>query len=74
MQYQLLRVLQQTIEAFDGSTEGELRLRFSNGDSLTIARDEGPEGFTIMQSITTLGASASAARRYPLRSPTETRF
>ncbi|HKF02862.1 MAG TPA: DUF6188 family protein [Candidatus Sulfotelmatobacter sp.] len=45
----LLRLLQQTIETFDGSLEGELRLRFSNGDRLTVARDDGPEGFTIHQ-------------------------
>jgi len=43
----VLRLLQQTIEAFDGSSEAELRLRFSNGDRLTVARDDGPEGFTI---------------------------
>ena len=43
----VLRLLQQTIEAFDGSSEGELRLRFSNGDRLTVAREDGPEGFTI---------------------------
>src|SRR5438445_6704574 len=29
----VLRLLQQTIEALDGSSEGELRLRFSNGES-----------------------------------------
>jgi hypothetical protein len=45
----VLRLLQQQIEAFDGSSEGELRLRFSNGDRLTVARDDGPEGFTIHQ-------------------------
>jgi|SRR5215469_1518497 len=44
----VLRLLQQTIEAFDRS-EGELRLRFSNGDRLTVAREDGPEGFTIHQ-------------------------
>src|SRR6266550_8573865 len=43
----VLRLLQQTIEAFDGSSEGELRLRFSNGDRLTVAREDGPEGSTI---------------------------
>jgi Family of unknown function (DUF6188) len=42
----VLRLLQQTIEACDGSSEGDLRLRFSNGDRLTVARDDGPE-FTI---------------------------
>jgi hypothetical protein len=31
----VLRLLQQTIEACDGSSEGEVRLRFSNGDRLT---------------------------------------
>jgi hypothetical protein len=45
----VLRLLQQIIEAFDGSSEGELKLRFSNGDRLTVARDDGPEGFTIHQ-------------------------
>ena len=45
----LLLLLQQTIEGFDGSSEEELKLRFSNGDSLTVARDDGPEGFTIHQ-------------------------
>jgi hypothetical protein len=45
----VLRLLQQTIEAFDRSSEGELKLRFSNGDRLTVARDDGPEGFTIHQ-------------------------
>jgi hypothetical protein len=45
----VLRLLQQTIEACDGSSEGEVRLRFSNGDRLTVARDDGPEGFTIHQ-------------------------
>lgn len=45
----MLRLLQQTVEAFDGSSEGELRLQFSNGDRLTVARDDGPEGFTIHQ-------------------------
>ena len=43
----MLRLLQQKIEAFDGSSEGELKLRFSNGDRLTVTRDDGPEGFTI---------------------------
>jgi hypothetical protein len=42
-------LLQQTIEAFEGSSEGELKLRFSNRDRLTVARDDGPEGFTIHQ-------------------------
>ena len=45
----VLRLLQQTIEAFDGSSEAELRLRFSNGDGLAVTRDDGPEGFTIHQ-------------------------
>jgi hypothetical protein len=44
----VLRLLQQTIEAFE-SSEGELKLQFSNGDRLTVARDDGPEGFTIHQ-------------------------
>jgi hypothetical protein len=48
MRYQCC-LLRQTIEACDGSSEGEVRLRFSNGDSLTVARDDGPEGFTIHQ-------------------------
>jgi hypothetical protein len=42
-----LRLLQQTIEAIDDSVEGELHLQFSNGDRLTVARNNGPEGFTI---------------------------
>ena len=46
----VLRLLQQKIEVFDDSSEGELKLRFSNGDWLTVARDDGPEGFTIHQS------------------------
>jgi hypothetical protein len=45
----VLRLLHQTIEALDGSSEEELRLRFANGDRLTVARDDGPEGFTIHQ-------------------------
>jgi hypothetical protein len=45
----VLHLLQQTIEAFDRASEGDLRLRFSNGDCLTVARDDGPEGFTIHQ-------------------------
>jgi hypothetical protein len=45
----VLRLLQQTIEAFDGSSDGELKLRFSNGGRLTVTRDDGPEGFTIHQ-------------------------
>ena len=45
----VLRLLQQTIEAVDGLSEGELRLRFANGDRLTVTRDDGPEGFTIHQ-------------------------
>lgn len=45
----MLRLLQQTIEALDGSSEGELSLRFSNGDRLIVAHDDGPEGFTIHQ-------------------------
>ena len=45
----MLRLLQQTIQAFDGSKEGELSLRFSNGDRLTVTRDDGPQGFTIHQ-------------------------
>jgi hypothetical protein len=39
----------QTIEARDGSSEGGLRLGFSNGDHMTVSRDDGPEGFTIHQ-------------------------
>jgi hypothetical protein len=46
----VLHLLQQTIEEYDGSSEGELRLRFSNGDRVTVARDNGPEGFTIHHS------------------------
>lgn len=45
----VLRLLQQTIKAFDNSPEGELKLQFSNGDRLTVAHDDGPEGFTIHQ-------------------------
>jgi hypothetical protein len=45
----VLRLLQQTIEAFDNSSEGELKLQFSNGDRLTVGRDKGPDGFTIHQ-------------------------
>jgi hypothetical protein len=45
----VLRLLQQTIEACDASSEEEARLRFSNGDRLSVARDDGPEGFTIHQ-------------------------
>ena len=33
----VLRLLQQTIEAFDGSSDGQLKLRFSNGDRLTVS-------------------------------------
>jgi len=46
----VLRLLQQTIEAFDNPSEGELELQFSNGDRLTVLRNDGPEGFTIHQS------------------------
>jgi hypothetical protein len=46
----VLHLLQQTIEEYDGSSEGGLRLRFSNGDRVTVARDDGPEGFTIHHS------------------------
>ena len=45
----VLRLLLQTIEGFDDSLEGELKLQFSNGDRLTVARDDGPESFTINQ-------------------------
>jgi hypothetical protein len=45
----VLRLLQQAIEAFDNSSEGELKLQFSNGDRLTVSRADGPEGFTIHQ-------------------------
>jgi hypothetical protein len=46
----VLRLLQQTIEEFEVPSEGVLRLQFSNGDRLTIARETGPEGFTIHHS------------------------
>lgn len=45
----VLRLLKQTIEACDGSSEGELKLRFSNGANVTVSRDDGPEGITIHQ-------------------------
>ena len=37
----LLRLLQQTVEEFDTPAEGVLRLKFSNGDRLTVERDDG---------------------------------
>lgn len=43
----LLRLLKHTIESFDDSSEGVLRLQFSNGDRLTVSHDDGPEAFTI---------------------------
>lgn len=43
----VLRLLQQTIEGFDSSSEGVLTLQFSNGDRLTVSHDDGPEAFTI---------------------------
>ena len=42
----VLRLLQQTIEAFDSTKQG-LSLQFLNGDRLTVERDHGPEAFTI---------------------------
>jgi hypothetical protein len=46
----VLRLLQQTVEEFDNSSEGVLGLQFSNGDRLTVARENGPEAFTIHHS------------------------
>jgi len=46
----VLRLLQQTVEEFDNPAEGVLRLQFSNGDRLTVAREDGPEAFTIHHS------------------------
>jgi hypothetical protein len=43
----VLRLLQQTIEAFDVPAVGVLRLQFSNGDRLTIASENGYEALTI---------------------------
>lgn len=45
----VLRLLHQTIEGFDNSSEGELKLKFLNGDRWTVARAGAPEGFTIHQ-------------------------
>jgi len=46
----VLRLLEQTIEAFDVPSEGVLRLQFSNVDRLTVIRETGPEAYTIHQS------------------------
>ena len=46
----LLRLLKHTIEGFDNSSAGVLRLQFSNGDRLTVSHDNGPEAFTIHHS------------------------
>jgi hypothetical protein len=46
----MLRLLKQTIEAFDSPCEGVLTLKFSNGDQLTVDHANGPEGFTIHHS------------------------
>jgi hypothetical protein len=46
----MLRVLKQTIEAFNSPSEGVLILQFSNGDQLTVEHENGPEGFTILHS------------------------
>ena len=43
----LLRLLKQTISAFDRPSEGELALLFSNGDRLAITPEDGFESFTI---------------------------
>ena len=45
----MLRLLQQTVAEFDSPADGVLRLQFSNGDRLTVERDDGPESFTIHQ-------------------------
>jgi hypothetical protein len=46
----VLRLLKKTIEAFDSPSEGVLILQFSNGDRLTVARENGLEAFTIHHS------------------------
>jgi hypothetical protein len=46
----MLRLLKQTIEAFNSPSEGVLILQFSNGDQLTVEHENGPEGFTIHHS------------------------
>jgi hypothetical protein len=46
----VLRLLKETVEAFDSPSEGALTLKFSNGDRLTVARENGPEAFTIHHS------------------------
>jgi len=43
----LLHLLKQTIEGFDNSSEGVLKLQFSNGDRLTVTRDDWEEGYMI---------------------------
>jgi|ERR1700719_2090010 len=43
----VLRLLKQTVEAFDSPSEGTLALKFSNGDRLIVTRKNGPEAFTI---------------------------
>ena len=43
----LLRLLQQTIVGFQNPAEGTLILTFSNGDQLTVSREDGLEAFTI---------------------------
>jgi hypothetical protein len=46
----VLRLLKQTITAFESSSDGVLVLLFSNGDRLTITHENGPEAYTIRQS------------------------
>jgi hypothetical protein len=46
----VLRLLKQTVAAFDSPSEGVLILQFSNGDPLTVAREDGPEAYTIHHS------------------------
>ena len=46
----MLRLLTQTVEAFDRPSEGVLMIQFSNGDRLSVARENGPEAFTIHHS------------------------
>jgi Family of unknown function (DUF6188) len=43
----VLRLLMQTVEAFDSPSEGTLALKFSNGDRLTVTRENGLEASTI---------------------------
>lgn len=45
----VLRLLKQTIKAFDSPSDGALTLHFSNGDRLTLTREDGPEAFIIHQ-------------------------